>query len=681
MIKIFKYLKPYIVFIIMCSLLLFLQANMELALPGYMSKIVNIGLQQSGIEEAVPEVIRVSEVETLKNSLSNESVRIFSENYSVKDMNNFSVYEINNDADFDKALFASDLSKAYLGRRGVTDFGTIDDSIILQAGIYAITMEYKFLGVDLNKKQSSYILKTGFIMIIFTLISAFATIFSGYFASKTATGLSRNLRTMVFEKVENFSGVEFDKFSTASLITRSTNDITQIQTVIYMMMKMVLYAPIIGIGGVVKAVRSAPSMAWIIGLALLVLLALIVTVMKVALPKFQLIQKLVDKLNLVSRERLTGLLVIRAFNRQDSENRRFDKTNTELTSTNLFVNRVMVVMMPMMMLIMNVVSVAIIWVGAKEVAASTMMIGDMMAFMQYSMQIIMAFFMLSSIFIFIPRGTISANRITEVLETELTIIDPVKPLKLSGEKRGTIEFKNVSFKYPGADENVINNIDFIAEPGKTTAIIGSTGSGKSTLINLIPRFYDVTSGEILIDGVNIKDIKQKELRDNLGYVPQRTTLFSGTIETNLKYADSDADRERLVKAAEYAQAMEFINTKDGGFDAEISQGGVNISGGQKQRLSIARSFVKEFPVYLFDDTFSALDLKTDAKIRKNLKEKTSNSTVIIIAQRVSTIMGADQIIVLDQGRIVGKGSHKELYESCIEYREIALSQLEVEELA
>ncbi len=517
-------------------------------------------------------------------------------------------------------------------------------------------------------------------MILLTLISAGATIASGLIAARTAAGLARSVRGDLFRKVEYFSGEEFDKFSTASLITRTTNDVTQIQLLIFIMLRMVLYAPIMGVGGVIRALGKAPSMAWIIGLAVLVLLSLVLIVFIIAMPKFKRIQKLIDKLNLTARENLSGIMVVRAFNRQNFEEARFDTANKNLTKTNLFVIRVMVLMMPVMMLVMNLLSVVIIWVGAKQVAASAMQVGDMMAFLQYSMQIVMSFLMLTMIFIFLPRASVSANRISEVLKTEPSIKDPEKPRKMPEKSSGLLEFRDVNFRYPGAEEDALHNISFTARPGETTAIIGATGSGKSTTVNLIPRFYDVGSGEILLDKINIKDVTQHDLRDRIGYIPQKITLFSGTIESNLKYADEGASDAVVKEAAETAQAMEFINEKEEGFEAPISQSGANISGGQKQRLSIARALVKKFPVFIFDDSFSALDFKTDAALRKAMKEKAGESTLIIIAQRVSTIKNAEQIIVLDEGRIAGKGTHGELMKSCEEYREIALSQLEMKEL-
>lgn len=556
----------------------------------------------------------------------------------------------------------------------------MDGMMLRQGAMQLVRAEYLEIGIDTASLQSGYIRKTGGQMILFTLISILANITAGLLAARTAAGMAQKVRSDIFNRVENFNGEEFDKFSTASLITRTTNDVTQVQHVIFMLMRMVLLAPIMGIGGVIRAMGKAPSMAWIIGLAVLALLGLIIVVFIAATPKFKMIQKLIDRLNLVTRENLSGLMVVRAFNRQKYEEERFDRVNRELTSVNLFVVRVMVIMMPAMMLIMNLLSVAIIWVGAHQIAASSLQVGDMMAFLQYAMQIVMSFLMLSMIFIFLPRAAVSGNRIAEVLETEPTIKDPENPEEFPGTSEGRVEFRRVTFRYPGAEEDALRDISFTAEPGETTAIIGSTGAGKSTVVNLIPRFYDVTSGEILIDGSDIREVRQHDLREMIGYVPQKVTLFSGTVKSNLKYADEGAGEDVLVSSAETAQAMEFISSKPEGMDTAIAQGGQNISGGQKQRISIARALVKNAPVYIFDDSFSALDFRTDAALRRALKEKTGRSTLIIVAQRVSTIMKAERIIVLDEGRIAGQGNHEELMESCGAYREIVYSQMSMKEL-
>lgn len=528
--------------------------------------------------------------------------------------------------------------------------------------------------------NSLYIIKTGFKMIGISLVSAIFSVAVGFFAAKVAAGLSQTLRIDLFKKVESFSSAEFDKFSTSSLITRTTNDITQIQTLIVMVIRIVFYAPILGVGGVIHALANSKSMSWIVVLSIVVLLCIILTMFVLVMPKFKIVQSLIDKLNLVVRENLDGMLVIRAFNTQKFEENRFDKANKNLTDTNLFINRVTSGMMPAMMLLMNLVTVLIVWVGAKQVSAFKMDVGEMMAYMQYVMQIIMAFLMMAMMFIMIPRASVSAARIADVLETDPSIKNPISPVNLKASLKGLIEFKNVCFSYPGAEEDVLHDINFIAKPGETTAFIGSTGSGKSSLVNLIPRFYDVTKGEVLIDGINVNDLSLYDLRNNLGYVPQKGILFSGTINSNIAYGGKDPTEADILKAAEIAQAMEFIDSKEDRFETSIAQGGNNVSGGQKQRLSIARALVKKPQICIFDDSFSALDFKTDAALRRAIKNETGSSTVLLVAQRISTIMTADQIIVLDKGHIVGKGTHNELMETCEVYKEIALSQLSKEEL-
>lgn len=533
-------------------------------------------------------------------------------------------------------------------------------------------------GITVGDK--SFIIKTGFTMLGVSLLSASFTIIVSFLASRVAAGMCRTIRNDLFTNIESFSNAEFDRFSTSSLITRTTNDITQIQTLIVMIIRMIFYAPIMAIGGFVHALANSKSMSWIIALAIICLLGLIFTVFTIAMPKFKAIQNLIDKLNLVVRENLDGILVVRAFNTQDFEEDRFDKANKDLTNTNLFVNRVMVSMMPLMTLIMNLITVLIVWVGANQVSAFKMDVGEMMAYMQYVMQIIFAFLMLSMMFIMIPRASVSGDRIAEVLEAVSSIKNNEIASKLK-KCTGLIEFNNVSFKYPGGDEDVLHNISFTARPGETTAFIGSTGSGKSSIVNLIPRFYDVTSGEILLDGIDIRNIDLHDLRNNIGYVPQKGVLFSGTIKSNISYADKNANEEDILRAATIAQSMEFIDSKPEKFDTGIAQGGNNVSGGQKQRLSIARALLKKPQISIFDDSFSALDFKTDAALRKALKEETGGSTMLLVAQRISTIMNAEQIIVLDNGYIVGKGTHESLMQSCEVYKEIALSQLSKEELA
>lgn len=528
--------------------------------------------------------------------------------------------------------------------------------------------------------NTSYIVETGFKMLGVALISASCTVTVGFLGARTAAGVSRGLRQDIFTSVEGFSNAELDRFSTSSLITRTTNDITQIQMLIVMMIRMVFYAPIMAVGGILHALAKDKSMSWIIALAVVLLFTVVFSMFSLVMPKFQVVQKLIDRLNLVVRENLEGMLVVRAFDTQEFEENRFDKVNRDLTQTNLFVNRTMSGMMPAMMLIMNLITLLVIWVGSNQVSGFKMEVGDMMAYMQYVMQIIMAFLMMSMMFIMIPRAIVSINRVVEVLQTKSSIIDSGHPAKRGEPCKGVVEYRHVSFHYPGADEDVLTDITFTALPGQITAFIGATGSGKSTLVNLLPRFYDVTGGEILIDGVNIKDWPLHELRQNLGFVPQKGILFSGTIGTNLAYGDRTAGEEQIRKAAGIAQAMEFIESKPDLFDTLIAQGGGNVSGGQKQRLSIARALVKDAPINVFDDSFSALDFKTDAKLRAALKEEAGESTQFLVAQRISTIMNADQIIVLDHGKVVGKGTHRELMEGCEVYREIALSQLSEEEL-
>ena len=558
--------------------------------------------------------------------------------------------------------------------------GEMEGSILTQSDILYVQQEYEALGVDVGAIQIQYIVITGLKMLGLALAAMLATIIVTLLASRTAAGVAKNLRNDVFQKVVSFSNQEFEKFSTASLITRSTNDIQQIQMLLVLLLRIVFYAPIVAVGGCVMALQKNSSMFWVIGVAVVAVLSLVVVLFSITMPRFKLMQKLVDKLNLVSREILSGLWVIRAFGTQKYEEKRFDGVNRDLTKTNLFVNRVMTCMMPAMMLTMNAVTVLIVWVGADKINAGGMQVGDLMAFIQYTMQIVMSFLMISMMSIMLPRATVSANRIQEVLETEVEIADPARPEGFVPSKTGEVEFQDVSFRYPGADEDVLENITFTAKKGETTAFIGSTGSGKSTLINLIPRFYDVTKGRILVNGRDVRDVTQHELRARIGYVPQRGVLFSGTIESNLKYGGDSISNRDMEQAAQIAQATEFIGAKPDGYQSEISQGGGNVSGGQKQRLSIARAIAKHPEIYIFDDSFSALDYKTDVALRKELKEKTAGATVLIVAQRISTILHAEQIIVLDEGKIVGKGTHEELLQSCEVYQQIALSQLSKVEL-
>ncbi len=737
MFKILRYLKPFVVSIIAVVALLVVQAVCDLSLPDYTSDIVNIGIQQNGIENAVPTVIREKELSKLKIFMTDSEKNKVEASYDLLDKNKLSKEEYNKEVEKypvlkKEALYKLDtkdeekidslnkiMSKSMARVSGIEmaskkgaipnippnmDIWTLlpqmpkeqinkmteeidkkinglDENMLTQSSIYSVKKEYKAIGIDLDKLQTNYIFKSGAIMLLVALVSMAATVTVGFLAAKIAAGMGKSLRKDVFRKVVGFSSIEFDKFSTASLITRSTNDIQQIQTLMVMLVRMVFYAPILAIGGVIKVLSVDNSMAWIIGVAVIAILSFVSILFGLAIPRFKIVQKLVDKLNLVTRESLTGMLVIRAFSTQKTEEKRFDETNELLRKTNTFVNRIMSMMMPVMMLIMNIITIVIVWVGAHNIDAGTMQVGDMMAFIQYAMQIIMAFLMISMLSVILPRASVSATRINEVLATESSIKDSEKTTKLGSDKDGYIEFKNVSFKYPDAEDNVLSDISFIAKPGQTTAFIGSTGSGKSTLINLIPRFFDATEGEVLVNGKNIKEVSQHELREKIGYVPQKGVLFSGTIDSNIRYGAENASVEVVEKASKIAQAMEFIENKAEKFKAEISQGGTNVSGGQKQRLSIARALAKNPKIFIFDDSFSALDLKTDAKLRKELKSEVSDSTVLIVAQRISTIINADQIVVLDEGKMVGIGTHNELIENCEVYNQIALSQLSKEELA
>jgi ATP-binding cassette, subfamily B, multidrug efflux pump len=558
---------------------------------------------------------------------------------------------------------------------------SLTESAIQQSAAGYLVIQYKALGMDLVGIQTMYILKVGGIMLLITLFSVLCAVATGYLSARVAAGLGRNLRKQIFTRVESFSNTEFDRFSTASLITRSTNDITQVQMLLVMLFRIIFYAPIIGIGGIIRVVGTEVSMTWIIAVALVAIFTLIGIMLIVAVPKFKIVQKLVDKLNLVTRQILSGLMVIRAFNTQKREEANFDAANKDLTKLNLFLNRIMVLLQPLMMLIMNFVMLLIVWVGAKQVDAGTVQVGDMMAFMQYAMQIIMAFFMVTMVFVMMPRAIVSIQRINEVLETKPVIIDPKQPHKFNPALKGTVEFRGVSFRYSGAEEDLLKNITFTALPGQTTAIIGSTGCGKSTLINLIPRFYDVTGGSLLVDGIDVREVTQHDLREKIGYVSQKTLLFSGTIESNIKYANENASQKELEQFAETAQAMDFITKSEKGFATAVAQGGSNLSGGQRQRLSIARALAKQPEIFIFDDSFSALDYTTDAALRRALRKDTGNATVLIVTQRIATIMRSEQIVVLDHGEIVGTGKHEDLMETCEVYREIAQSQLTKEELA
>jgi ATP-binding cassette, subfamily B, multidrug efflux pump len=741
MLNLIKHLKPFSWQIAIIFCLLFGQAMTDLTLPDYMSRIINVGVQQNGIENPAPDVVRSAEMFKLQILMSDHDRAIVNLHYRLLDKSDLpseeyanlvkqypvlsseplyvlktearpSIPELNNifgkpemivymvekngigamigggvpalPAGMDPFQYFSQLpaaQQASIRDMMLQRLSAIPERSVRQTAVSFVYDEYTAIGVDTAKVQISYIARIGGLMLLLALLGVVASITVGLISARIAAAFARNTRQRVFKKVENFSNAEFDKFSTASLITRSTNDITQLQMVLIMLLRVVFYAPIIGVGGIIKALGENVNMSWIIAAAVVAQLLLIVTVFTIAVPKFKIMQKLVDRLNLVTREILTGLMVVRAFNTQSWELSKFDKANTDLNNTNLFINKVMVFMMPVMMLIMNGVMLLIIWFGARQIDAGAMQVGNMMAFMQYTVQILMAFMMVSMIFIMLPRAGVSANRISEVLETKLTIVDPIQPLQTGSGVKGSVEFQNVCFKYPGADEYVLKDINFTVKPGQTTAFIGGTGSGKSTLINLILRFYDVTEGRILLDNLDVRDVTQHSLRHKIGYVPQKSTLFSGTVENNIKYGNEAASDSDVEKAAAIAQALEFINSSENGFKAEIAQAGANLSGGQKQRLSIARALAKKPEIYIFDDSFSALDFKTDAELRRALRKETDEATVLIVGQRISTIMNADSIVVLEDGRIAGTGTHQELMETCEVYRELALSQLTKEELA
>lgn len=713
MFKVLKNLKESWISVITIVLLLIVQAAGDLTLPDYTSKIVNVGIQNGGIENVAPEVIRKSEMENMlifteeddkilasyeeisKDNLDSAEYEKLVKKYPA--LENESLYRIKKISSSEQeeldSLMAKPLMmlsvtkqmpKEQLDQMLETVNQKLDDmqdSILEQAAIQEVKNEYKAIGMNTDSIQNQYIIMAGLKMLGISLIIMISAISIMCLSARVAARLAKTLREKVFKKVLRFSNKEFSEYSTASLITRSTNDIQQIQGLIAILFRVLVYAPIIGIGGFLRVLnQSDNSMAWIIGVAILAILFVVATLFIIAMPRFKKLQQLIDKLNLVAREILTGLPVIRAFNTEKKEEKRFDKANIDLTKTNLFVNRAMSFMMPTLMLIMNGISLLIVWVGAHGIDNGTMQVGNMMAFIQYTMQIVMSFLMISMVSIMLPRASVSANRINEIIETDESIKDSKEPKKLNPNKKGLVEFKNVSFRYPDSDEEVLSDISFTAEPGKTTAIIGSTGSGKSTIVNLIPRFYDVTSGNLLIDGVDIKDISNKELRKIIGFVPQKGILFSGTIESNIKYGNPNMSDEQMIEAAQIAQATEFIESKPEKYQEPIAQGGSNVSGGQKQRLSIARAIAIDPEILVFDDSFSALDFKTDSILRAELAKKTQDKTVIIVAQRINTILNADQIIVLEDGKVVGKGTHEELIKTNETYKQIALSQLSAEEL-
>ena len=731
--KLFKYLKTYWKMAFVILLVLLVQVYCDLSLPSYTSDIVNVGIQQAGVDDKIAEAISEEEMEKVllfvqaddrqtvldayekDENTYNQTAYVLKKNIQDNEEKTEELEEIlsvpmmmtagfeqgsDTTAKIEEQLRANipaemlpkdatvfDILKmlpqeqlSQMTDKMKDQMDDMPDTIIEQAGISYIKTAYEDLGMDMNQIQFHYLFVTGGKMLALALLGMLASVLVGLLASRVGASTGRDLRGKVFRKVVGFSNNEFDQFSTASLITRSTNDIQQIQMLIVMLLRIVLYAPLIAIGGIYKVFQTNVSMSWIIALAAILIVLVVSVLFIVAMPKFKIMQQLVDKLNLVTREILTGLSVIRAFSTEKHEEERFDKANRDLTKTNLFVNRAMTFMMPVMMVVMNAISVLIVWTGAHGINDGQMQVGDMMAFIQYTMQIIMGFLMLCMISVMLPRAAVAAERVDEVLTSKTIIKDPEQPKHLPKKTEGVLKFNHVSFKYPGADEDVLEDIDFTAHPGQTTAIIGSTGSGKSTLVNLIPRFYDVTEGSITLDGIDIREITQQELRSKLGYVPQKGVLFSGTIGSNIMFGNPGGNEQDMEEAAKIAQATEFIDTKSKKYDSTISQGGGNVSGGQKQRLSIARAIAKHPKLFIFDDSFSALDYKTDVALRKALKEKTSDSTVLIVAQRISTILHAEQIIVLDDGKIAGVGTHQELLKNCEVYQQIAASQLSEAEL-
>ena len=718
MLKLAKYIKKYTGIIAVIVVLLFIQASCDLSLPEYTSNIVNIGIQQSGIEDAAADTIRKETMDQLFLLMTQEDQELIQQNYTLDgdlwtrnkvDKNTreelsrilgkpmLMLYSLAGEGaeaetmqsqiqipeGMDVMQMLSSMTQEQRDQLLAEPYERLDampESIVTQSSIAFIRQEYEAQGIDMEDFQTQYLIRSGAVMLGYAVVIMIAAVSVTFLSCRLAASLSRDLRKGVFEKVVSFSSAEFNQFSTASLITRSTNDIQQVQLLMTMLFRIVLYAPILGIGGIIKVLNTNASMTWVIALAVILIMGVVLVLFSIAMPRFKMLQKLVDRLNLVTREILQGVPVIRAFSTQKREEERFEDANKRLMKTNLFVNRCMTFMMPTMMFIMNGITVLIVWRGAYGIDDGSMQVGDLMAFIQYTMMIIMAFLMLTMISIMLPRASVSAARISEILETEPVLKEVEESKKEDPKKTGVVEFRHVSFAYPGSDENTLTDIDFIAEPGKTTAIIGSTGCGKSTLVNLIPRFYDVTQGEILVDGVNVKDWTLHDLHDKLGYVPQKGVLFSGTIRSNILYGVENGTQEEMEKAAKIAQAYDFISEKAQQFDSPIAQGGTIVSGGQKQRLSIARAIAKKPEIYIFDDSFSALDYKTDVILRSALKKETSNATTIIVAQRISTILHADQIIVLDEGKIAGIGTHEELLKNCETYYQIASSQLSKEEL-
>ena len=724
MTKLAKYLKSSAGLVVAIVALLFLQAYCDLTLPEYTSKIVNEGIQQKGIEDGVPEKMSAGTKANLELFLDDDGKSLLDQYYThdgdvyvlkehIKSSEREELADTLSESEMmlvsleqmgsEDSAFGMDSSDAMQLPEGVSALDAVKqlpqetrmemlqklrektadmpDTMTAQSAILFVQEEYEALGEDLDSLQIHYLLRTGGIMLLIALLAMVAAVLVTFSSARVAAVVAHDLRNDVYRKVIGFNSHEFNQFSTASLITRSTNDIQQIQMLLAMGFRLVLYSPILGIGGVLKVVKTDVSMSWIIALAVILIMIVIGVLFKIAMPRFTKLQELIDRLNLVTREQLTGIMVTRAFSAEEHEEERFEKANQDLTRTNLFVNRCMTFMMPVMMVIMNGISVLIVYSGSYAIDGGTMQVGDLMAFIQYAMQIIMSFLMIAMMSVIIPRANVAAKRIYEVLSTEPTIHDPAQPKQPKANEKGTVEFSHVSFSYPEADEKVLDDISFRAEKGQTVAFIGSTGSGKSTLINLIPRFYDVTEGSVMVDGVDVRDMAKKDLCGRLGYVPQKSTLFSGTIDSNIRYGAPDATCEDVKQAAAIAQATEFIEEKEGTYEAPIAQGGTNVSGGQKQRLSIARAIAKKPEILIFDDSFSALDYKTDVTLRRELKKQTADTTTLIVAQRISTILHADQIIVLDDGKIAGKGTHKELMENCEVYRQIAKSQLSEKELA